>query len=208
MKRTADKKHLTHIVLSVFLMTGIMSCGGDSDSDSGDSPSAPQEAEQTQEGVFRGVLNSVNPDIASASSATQVKIEGDNFETEIFGSGPATTHRQFIHAGTRCPSREDDTNQDGVIDAVEGEAVYGAPLIPLDSELASNEGIFPFATTYRYSESASLSQMLANFNLSALNTEGKVMTIQGIPDATTLPATAQGDKAAFPISCGKLLKVD
>lgn len=195
---------LTLVTLMIFTF---VSCGGYDDDDSDDSTSVPQE-EQSQEGTYRTVANAVNPDVTSSAGATQVRVEGDQFEVELFGSGPSTTHGQYIHAGTRCPTDEDDTNGDGVIDSVEGLAVYGERVISLDSDLASNGGVFPFAPTYRYAEDASVSEMLSNLNIPTLDLEEKVITIQGVPEATTLPATAQGPKSDFPIACGVLQRVE
>lgn len=191
--------------LSILLSITFLSCGGYDDNDSNYNAPNPTE-EQSQEGTFRGVANAINSDVVSANAAIQIRIDNDQFDVEIFGSGPATTHGQYIHAGTRCPTSADDTNQDGVIDTTEGTAVYGARVLPLDSDLATNGGAFPNAANYNYNQSASFSQMLANLNIPSLNVEGKVVTIQGVPETTTLPATAQGAKADFPIACGTLLR--
>lgn len=200
-------KTILHLTLTILLFTTYVSCGGSNYGMSDNSPSPPQE-EQSQEGTFRTVANAVNPTVTSSSNAVQIKIQNDLFEIEIFGSGPVTTHAQYISSGSRCPTSADDSNGDGVIDATEGSKVYGSRIVPLDSDLSSDGGVFPIAATYKYTQSASFSQMLGNLNLPALDVEGKVITIHGVPAATTLPATAQGAKGDFPIACGVILKVD
>lgn len=195
-------------IFLMVLLTAFYSCGGNSNGYSSNNTPAPPQEEQTDEGTFRGVANATNPDIASSSNAFQMKIEGDLFEVEIFGGGPATTHIQTIQSGTRCPTMDDDKNQDGVIDATEGAAVYGSPILALDSDLTSNGGVYPFTATYRYTQSASLSAILGNLKVPALNINGKVLTIQGVPGTTVLPATVQGGKANFPVACGVIPKVE
>lgn len=123
-------------------------------------------------------------------------------------NGPETTHAQHIHTGTRCPTLADDTNGDGVIDATEATSVYGPVLIPLDSDLASQATeTFPSGSSYQYNQSTSLTQLLANFGLENIGLEGKVINIHGVPDSVVLPTTIQGTKAAFPISCGVLVRI-
>lgn len=208
MKSKVINKNLFQLTLTSLLLTTYVSCGGYSSGSSNYNPPVPQE-EQSQEGTFRTVANAVNANVTSSSGATQIKIQGDQFEAQVFGSGPAgASHAQFINSGTRCPTRADDTNQDGVIDSVEGAAVYGSPTLPLDSELTTNGGEFPSTPTYAYSQSASFSAMLGNLNIPALNVEGKTITIQGVPESTNLPTTAQGSKTDFPLACGVLQKVN
>jgi hypothetical protein len=165
------------LLLATLLLTAFISCGGYDDDDN-----PPPQEEQTQEGTFRGTANAVNPDVTSSNAAIGIRIEADIFAVEVFGTGPTTTHIQYINEGTRCPTlAADDTNQDGVIDVEEGAAVYGRPLVPLDSELAAVGGVFPSAVAYEYTQSASVTEMVNNLNLQGLDVEGKAFTIHGIP---------------------------
>lgn len=194
------------------IMTFLVSCGSDDDDNGGSARTpAPQPEEQT-EGVFRGVLHSLNPEVSSAVAPAQVRIEGDLFEVEMFpgslGEAQHAQHAQHIHAGKRCPTEADDTNSDGVIDSVEAAEVYGEVVVPLDSDLSSDEGTFQTENSYVYRESASLSQMLSNLGLDTLDPEGLVMDIHGVPESTELPPTVQGNKADFPVACGTLLRVE
>ncbi|MCM2349385.1 MAG: hypothetical protein NDI69_05135 [Bacteriovoracaceae bacterium] len=201
--------HIKMIAATVSLSMLVVSCGSYNDDDSDYSSGTPPQEEQSQEGTFRAVLNPENPDISNATAAAQISIQGDEIKAQVFfGNGEETIHAQHIHSGTRCPTIEDDSNGDGVIDANEAQAVYGPAIIPLDSELSTTIGNFPTGASYVYDESGSFSQLLSNFNLQGLNVEGKVINIHGVPESVELPPTAQGGKAAFPITCGVLQKVD
>jgi hypothetical protein len=48
--------------------------------------------------------------------------------------------------------------------------------------------------------------MIANLKVQTLDVEGLVINIHGVPASTTLPATIQGSKDSFPISCGVLIR--
>lgn len=193
------------LALSACLLTGLVSCGGYNDDD--DSNDNTQAEEQTQEGVFRTSLTPENASVSSAAGTAEVSIAGDELNAKVIIAGArATTHAQHIHTGSRCPTPADDTNGDGVVDATEASAVYGGVLLALDSDLAGTTGNFPSGIAYNYDESASVAQILTNLGLSSLVLEGKVVNIHGVPESTDLPATIQGGKAAFPISCGVLTR--
>jgi hypothetical protein len=175
--------------------------------DNNDSSSPPPQTEQTQEGAYRTVANAVNSGVTSSTNAIEIVVAAEQFTIDIFGQGPDTTHQQFLHLASRCPVKDDDKNGDGVIDAVEGAAVYGPPILALDSELAQTGGSFPVGVTYHYNESESLAKILSNSGQTALQLPERVITIQGVPDATPLPATAQGARTEFPTACGILHKI-
>ena len=199
MKKERKWKGILPLALSSCLLMSVVSCGSESDDSSDD----PQQEEETQTGVFRVVLNPENTSVSTAAGTGTVTIFGDQFETRIvLGGARSTTHAQHIHAGSRCPTAADDTNGDGVVDAAEASAVYGPVILDLDDELDTTGGTFPSGSSYDYSESDSLSQILSNLGLDALNVEGKVINIHGVPESTDLPSTISGSKADFPIACG------
>lgn len=204
MRNEFNWKGIMPRALSVCLLTGLVACGGyDSGSSSYDNP----QQETTQEGVFRTILSPENTSVSSAVGTADISISGDELKATIrMGAAKPGTHAQHIHTGTRCPTPADDTNGDGVVDATEASAVYGGVLLALDSDLVGGAGTFPNGITYNYDQSASVAQVLTNLGLSALALEGKVVNVHGVPETTNLPATVQGGKAAFPISCGVLRK--
>lgn len=197
-------KRIALLTLTIPLLA-LNSCGDYDGGDSNYSPVPPQQ-EESQDGTFRGVLNAINPDVASSNAAVQIVIENDQFNVEIFGSGPATTHIQVLRNGTRCPSQANDRNEDGVVDAAEAEIIYGTTVLPFDSELATDGGVFPFAANYSYQQSASYSQILGNLNIPSLEIDKRVVTIQGVPGSTDLPDTTLGSRSEFPIACGVMLR--
>ncbi len=118
------------------------------------------------------------------------------------------SHLQSITTGEECPTAEHDRNADGVIDAAEGESVYGTSALYLDGDLTTQEladAIFPSGSTYAYSQSIKL-------NLMSVGLEGRTMVIHGVRRGS-LPATAlgvmgQSPEATVPIACGKIVRVD
>lgn len=204
MKRKTKLERMAMFAVSACLLTTLVSCGSDDD-DNDSRP--PQTEEQRQEGTFRAVLNPENASVTNATGTAQVRIQGDEMSVDVvMANAPSGTHIQHIHSGTRCPTAADDTNGDGVIDAAEATAVYGPPILPLDSALDSNGGSFPSGSAYSYNEDDSLSRILSNLNLQTLLVEGLVVNVHGVPESTDLPATVQGSKADFPIACGTLTR--
>lgn len=203
MKNKFKWRGILPLALSACLLTSLVSCGNDDDNSGNDA----QAEEQTQDGVYTAVLAPENASVSSAAGSAVISILGDDLSARVLVTGAKVgVHAQHIHTGTRCPTPEDDTNGDGVVDATEASAVYGGVLLALDSDLAGATGDFPSGIAYSYDESASVAQILTNLGLGSLALEGKVVNIHGVPEATDLPATIQGGKAAFPISCGVLTK--
>lgn len=204
MKNELKWRGILPLALGTCLLTGLVSCGGYNDDDNSDNNT---QEESTQEGVFRASLTPENDSVSNAAGTAEVSIQGDELKANVRIAGARLgTHAQHIHAGTRCPTPEDDTNGDGVVDATEASAVYGGVLLALDSDLAGAGGNFPSGIAYNYDESASVAQVLSNLGLGSLALEGKVVNVHGVPDSTDLPATVQGGKEAFPISCGVLTR--
>jgi hypothetical protein len=204
MKSKYKLSEVLPIILGACLLTTLISCG-DSSNDS-NSGNAPQE--QTQEGLYQADLIPENASVSSAKGSSEITLVGDEFNVVVtMVDALSTTHAQHIHAGTRCPTATDDTNGDGLIDAVEATVVYGAAILPLDDDLVSNSGTFPSGAIYTYAENASFAQLLTNLNLQTLNVEGLVINIHGVSASTTLPATVQGTKDEFPVSCGIIKRI-
>ncbi len=228
MKRKSKLEKFTPVVLGVCMLTFVAACGNDDDSSSS---GAPQQEEQ-QEGQYQVTLTALNPNVAGTISGNGTfTLVGDEFDATMNVSGaPAGTHIQHIHAGRACATAASDTNGDGFVDAVESAAVSGGALVPLDSDLRSQDagGNYPSGATYAYSESTSYLAMIADLLLpdsdtadtsvklplgEELNLEGRVVEIHGVPSSTTLPSTVQGVDGAspqqvLPIACGVITRVD
>lgn len=105
------------------------------------STSATPSAVGDQRQVFSAQLNPLNVAFnASGLAATgtvTIVVDGENFGIYSAEQGldPNIVHTAYIHANNQCATLNDDTNGDGIIDAVESNAVSGTAIIPLDFSL-------------------------------------------------------------------------
>lgn len=232
MKKKSKLEKLTPFVLGTCMLTLVAACGSDDD-DSG-SGTAQQPEQQSQEGEYRVRLLPVNPTVANSGTATgegTFTIQGDEFRAVMnVRNAPNAEHPQHIHVGNRCATAADDTNGDGIIDAVEASAATGSALVPLDADLRAQdagENNLPSGAGYSYNESTSLLAMLADLRLpdtdtaddlvklpadEELNLAGKVVEVHGVPANTTLPGTVQASddmsaQESLPILCGVIERV-
>lgn len=158
-KKKLMARKLVAITLSACMLSVLVACGSDDDDD--DSGATPPQQQQT-DGVFRGTFQPGNPSLNNTINGNvTVTRQGDDFRVEIDVNGaPGGVHMQHMHIGSSCPTPAADTNNDGIIDVVEAEAVSGAPVVPFDSDLSSNtENTYPSGRSYRYSESTSVALM-------------------------------------------------
>ena len=188
------------------------------------------------DGQYLAIFETVNPQITSKiTGAFTFSREKDIDEVvgdvRITNAGPALLHAQTVRLGTRCPIATDDTNGDGIIDAKEGEAVYGKIYFPLDGDLASassHDGEFPVGDVYGnyiwarmtkftkfISDLRSADHSDGYFKLGPkepMDLEGRVVVVHGVDAAADLPATVSsvGRSVAYqtlPIACGVIGKV-
>lgn len=186
-------------------------------------------------GQYLGVFQQVNqvfsgPFAGAFTFSKDIAEEDFVVDVRLTGGGAGVIHAQNVRTGWRCPTTADDQNQDGVIDALEGEAVYGKILIPLDGDLttqAAHDGEFPIGDQYgNY-----LYERVASFNLfmddlrgpidenyvklkseESLVLEGLVVVVHGIDEKFPLPSTVystdgRSPHQALPIACGVIGKV-
>jgi hypothetical protein len=212
------KMRIRPLIFSSVLLITVASCGGGSGGGSGGNQQeetttggsggttgGETEGPNREEGTYTAALSPENPSITNANGSAEIRLTGDLARAEVQVTNALNTrHAQHVHTGSRCPAfPTDDTNADGVIDATEAGAVYGPVFISLDGNIA-NAGpqTFPSGDTYTYTESADYTAILNAMQVDLLNLEGKVINVHGIPADVTLPATAQGGNASFPISGG------
>jgi hypothetical protein len=188
-------------------------------------------------GLYMAKFNTLNAQAVGTlpGSATLQRLD-DNFTAYIrlFGGAPASWHQQNVYEGGRCPEATNDTNGDGYIDMEEGDRVWGKILIPLDSNINSQDAgknIFPIADasgTYFYERSASFEQLfndLKEFDQdpsdnttklspdSGLDFEGRVVVIQGSSPTLVYPETIARPEGreihqSLPVACGVLSSVE
>lgn len=190
------------------------------------------------EGQYIALFESVN-EVSSGpiSGALTLARDQDEFVADVrFAGGIGTAnilHAQNIHVGSRCPNPNDDLNGDGYIDEVEGQAVYGKILIPLDGDLNTQhmgKGTFPVSddfANYIWTGVASFNKFLSDLRETDINLDdnyvkldgekrldlvGRVVVIQGIKDTIPLPETIMtigfmGPQQSLPIACGVITEV-
>lgn len=152
-------------------------------------------------------------------------------DVRLTNGGARVVHAQSVRTGARCPTHNDDLNQDGIIDAKEGEAVYGKILFPLDGDLSTqsaHDSEYPVGDIYGnyiYSKVSSFTHFVEDLRGpeeypdyvklkkdQPLIIEGKVAVIQGLNDAIPLPLTVgttdrRNRSQSLPIACGVIMKV-
>jgi hypothetical protein len=178
--------------------------------------------------VLRAVLTALNVQVSSAVASAQFPLSTDEFGARVSAASmDNVTHIQAVYTGRACPTLADDTNDDGFIDAVEGRAVYGDILIPLDNDLTSQLGgnVFPAGSAYEYFRTAPFITLLNDLRLADPNLNdlfvklalgvdlalaGRAVVIHGT--AAALPNTVRtiGNltrQESLPIACGVILGV-
>lgn len=179
--------------------------------------------------VLRAVLTALNVQVSDAVATAQFPLTSDQFAAQVSAAQmDNVTHIQSVNAGRACPTLADDTNDDGFIDAVEGRAVYGDILIPLDQDLSSQVGganTFPSGSAYEYFRSTSFITLLNDLRVvdpdlddlfvklalgADLALAGRAVVIHGT--AATLPNTVRTvggltSQQSLPIACGLILGV-
>lgn len=142
------------------------------------------------------------------------------------------THLQFIHAGNRCPSMQDDLNRDGYLDFYEAMKVSGRILIPLDKDLETQlRGFTKYPTSndkgdYYYSEAASAPWMLRDLRNKGFNSNNtleklnpneelnlieRVIIVYGVPHYFKLPESVRSfdgysSHMSTPIACAEIIE--
>lgn len=203
-------KHSKKIFPLLCVLT-LASCGG---SGGGGSSSGgnQQREEQMQdiEGTYKAIIRPYNFTVAGwiPSGMTDIKVTGDQIEIKSWMDDSSNvTHMQNIHLGTACPGAEHDANGDGFVDMNESMRVSGGVLLPLDSDLSSQDASNAFPKgNFTYYQKASVSEITANIKR-GLNLEGKVIIVMGAAANRNLPGSVstvngQTKELSVPIACG------
>jgi hypothetical protein len=188
------------------------------------------------DGQYLATFETLNPELSNKISGAftfSVEKEFDELviDVRLTNSGKNIIHAQSIRTGSRCPSLIDDKNGDGIIDAIEGEVVYGKVFIPLDGDIStqsSHDGEFPAADSYGnyiYAKVTSFSTFMVDLRDETENQEyiklksqeplsigSRVVVIHGITEEIDLPATVRtmGPMTihqSIPLVCGVIQKV-
>ena len=223
---------------SLIIAIGLMSGCNKSESESVKSVPAPEPLplEVEFDGIHQAQFAPINKQFSGhLNGSLTILREKDDFIANVrFSGGPRSVlHTQNIHIGSRCPSMDDDTNNDGIIDGEEGAAVYKEIIIPLDDDLSTQWlglGTFPVSDEfgfYQWSRATSYKKLLKDLFEEDINLRDdliklssnkvfslnqNVVVITGIPVSQELPETVMGKgrltkHQALPIACGVIRKV-
>lgn len=238
MKNMIPKNYITKLALTVSFATLLAACGGGGGGGGGSQPGPQEQQEPVDEKnyTYMAPFTTINQPVAGiiSGSATLHRLE-DKFYADVRFNGlhGNLIKPQYVHTGSRCPTMADDTNGDGFIDALEGEAVYGQVLIPLDADLSSQDrGSSYFTMTnpwgfYEYHQVTSYSRFMKDLTETdtdpddnfvkltdekSLSLASRVVVVFGVPKETVLPTTVarRGRLANFqtlPIACGVFSQV-
>lgn len=216
-------KLITLLVLTLV----ITSCGKNSGSGSG-STSSRQEQQEDLKGSYKAVLRPLNSTTSGWIPYGNAEItvnESDIAVTTYLDDDQRVTHLQSVHEGKRCPTIADDKNKDGVIDAIEAEAVVGKVLIPLDGDIssqASGDKVHPIGSSFTYQRKASLDALTSDLYTTdgitnnsvrklkageTFNLTGKVILIHGTAASNKIPSSVQSHNSlpphlSVPVVCG------
>ncbi|HXH32622.1 MAG TPA: hypothetical protein VNJ01_17625 [Bacteriovoracaceae bacterium] len=236
-------KNMNRVLSAFVILTVSAGCGGDSKKKSLTGPRQEERGndvpveEVSVEGTYLATMKTLNVQVngtLDTASATIKRVENKLYAyTRLFAGKPATTHRQAVYMGTRCPTAADDTNGDTFIDIGEANAVVGKIIMPLDSDISSQDSGSGYYTTsdlsgfYQWERITSFDKWLADLrkedkkpddNIVKLpadidfNFQGHVVMIQGVDNATALPPTVGTERRylpqhTLPIACGIYNKV-
>jgi hypothetical protein len=140
-----------------------------------------------------------------ASGVANIESDGSGTHMALQMQGVASDAKQvyWVRELPRCPSMKDDTNGDGVIDAVEEAKVAGEIVAVTDHEAemsVANEG----------NGWTNLNLIAQKINSSALpNMNNRVLVVHGISESAQVPASVSsvGGLPVFltiPIACGRI----
>lgn len=107
-----------------------------SPSPSPSSSPSPSPLPVAQRAVYQSLINPANDSGVSGIATFVVESNSLGVYLQVAGLDPGINHLQHIHAYSQCPlPGVADTNEDGLIDIVEAEAVAGPPVLPLTNDL-------------------------------------------------------------------------
>lgn len=228
----AKNKMACSLMVGASLMT-LISCGGSSNGSSDPSPQTQQETQGNYTATLAPINETVDNNQGRGLSTITVNDDVIRIRVAMAAVPGGITHMQAIQTGGSCPTATADLNSDTFVDVIEGVPSYGAVLIPLDGELASqNAGANGSPTSsalgvYDYDREASLSAMTTDLQAvddmpndsvvklppgEALNLAGKTIVVYGISNNVTLPGTVSSvdgmpSNATLPIACGVITRV-
>lgn len=165
---------------------------------------SPSPVPAPQRAVYQSFINPGNDSGVSGFATFVVESNSLGVYLQVADLDPGINHLQHIHAYSQCPSPGvADTNQDGLIDIVEAQAVAGPPVLPLTNDLfqsSPNRNNIPVQNYPMPSNDGSLTYVNTiplNKAISALKSAPPSPTPSGSPSATPTPSSS-----TTPVSAG------
>lgn len=220
-------------LMMILPLAGLVACGGKGGGGSDKSQAEQSTAAEAADGVYHAHLRPMNPHSNGflPHGGATFRVDGDKLSvTTYLDDASGVKHRQSVHVGTSCPTAGHDTNRDGMIDYSEALKAVGPVLIPLDSDLSSQEKgseIYPSGSSFTYNESGFVSEMVNNLyeadpvpgdeiiKLGAgqgMKLVGRVVLVHGTFSSDLLPETmgtrgTDPSNLALPVVCGVISPV-
>jgi hypothetical protein len=232
------KKMSSNFCVSLILLSLVGSCGKSSSGGDKQAEDVPEESVDgsTISGLYKANFVTLNPHVNGTIPGSLTLLRTDDkliTYLRLFAGGPRAWHQQGIYLGRRCPNLGDDTNRDGFVDIEEAMKVVGKMIIPLDSNMNSqNAGraFYPLGDIsgyYHYERVSSFRRLFDDLRSSDLDAddhvaklgpnekfswEKRVVMVQGVIEETIFPETVAGlaNRKPFqtlPITCGIIQKV-
>lgn len=219
------------LLLSIICLLTVTSCGKDSGGGSGNSEVFEQQ--QDLNGKYRAHLRPLNTTVSGFIPYGAAEVEVLNGELSVktyLDDDSQVLHAQNIYSGSKCPTLSSDKNGDGIIDINELQSSAGSPIIPLDSDLSSQQNgypIYPKGSSFTYVEKAKVRDFINDLYSSnntlvdgyiklqsgmPFNFEKRVIIILGTSDINRVPSTVaslkdQPRNISVPIVCGILKRI-
>ena len=210
------------IILSNLLLLSLVACGGDS----GNSDEFSRQEEELPEPeliqkIYRGDLKPINPRVENdVEGQVIIRLEDDTFEVNMAARRVSSGfHRLEVRTGKSCPTKSDDTDNDGFISSVEALAKSGEVYIPLDSDLDNlleANGRFPnggFVGAFVYQEDTERKNLVRSLGAeSVIDFGNRVVMVLGTNPDDVLPSTVASPdgripQETLPIACAELVQV-
>jgi len=205
-----------------------------------EAPEVPQiDIDQLLHGQYLAPLDPINFNVTGKiygafvfSRDVESKEDEVVMDIHLNRAGANVVHVQSLKEYSRCPTLDDDENQDGIIDIIEAEAVMGKTLVPMDGDIstqASHDGEYPVGDQYgnyiysKYTEFNILMDDLRDHyspypeykKLTAeeyFDIESRSVLVQGIDPSIALPSTVRtrsplSAHQSLPIACGVITKI-
>lgn len=209
-------------------LLSLVACGGGGGGGSSKSQQEKTNASEAADGIYHAHLRPMNPHANGflPHGGATFRVDGDKLSVKTYlDDASGVTHRQSVHTGTSCPTSANDSNGDGLIDYQEALRAVGPVLIPLDSDLSSQEKgaeVYPTGSSFTYNETGFMTEMLNNlWEVDAVPADefaklgsgegiklvGRVVLVHGTFSNDLLPASLSGrgsDPAniSLPVVCG------